>query len=306
MNEIMNFKPKFIEKYKKLLGEEINSFLEVSSKLLTKSIRINTLKISKKEFLERMDWQFKQMSWYEYGFWVLNETALGNTIEHSLGYYYIQEAASMIPPLILNPKKHEIILDLCASPGSKTTQIAQMMKNTGIIIANDIRKRTKPLVANLQRCGVYNTIVTNMDGRRFWKVEQKFDKVLLDAPCSGTGAIRKNWEIAKMWSENSIRSLSRLQKTLILSAFDCLKEKGILVYSTCSLEPEENEEVINYLLERRKNAKIKKINLKGLKSRPGLTFWNKKEYFKEIKNCIRIYPQDNDTEGFFIAKIEKT
>lgn len=303
------FKLKFVEKYKRILGKEIEKFLQFSSKPLVHTIRVNTLKISTQKLIKRLEnkgWEFQQVPWYEDGFWVIKpEYNLGNTLEHALGYFYVQEAASMLPPLVLEPKQNEIILDLCASPGSKTTQMAQLMKNTGVIIANDIKERINPLVANLQRCGVINTIVTRMDGRFFSKVQQRFDKVLVDAPCSGTGAIRKDHSIAKMWNPNMVRGLSRLQKSLLLAGFDSLTESGILVYSTCSLEPEENEEVIDFLLQQRENATLEKIEVKNIKLRKALKRWENKKYDKSIHKCVRIYPQDNDTEGFFIAKVRK-
>jgi len=309
--DIPEFKPAFIERYEKLLGDELDSFLEFSFKPLKRAIRINTLKTSVRGFLKRVrerGWKLERIPWCNYGFWISEpKYELGNTVEHQLGYIYIQEAASMIPPIVLNPKEHELVLDLCASPGSKTTQMAQMMRNTGIIVANDITvDRMRPLISNLQRCGVTNTIVTRMDGRFFsQRVKQKFDKVLVDAPCSATGAIRRNWEIIRMWNPNMIRGLSKLQRILITSSFDCLKEGGILVYSTCTLEPEENEKVVDYLLKKRSEAKVVKIDVKGLKMRSGLTKWNGEEFDKSVKSCIRIYPQDNNTEGFFIAKVIK-
>jgi len=305
----IDFKPKFIERYRNILGEELETFLEFCLKPLRRSIRINTLKISKEEFLERArGWDLKRIPWIEFGFWVIRpEYEIGNTLEHQLGYFYVQEAASMVPPIVLDPKKGEFVLDLCASPGSKTTQMAQMMENKGIIVANDLTiERMKPLISNLQRCGVLNTVVTREDGRIFSrKVKQKFDKVLVDAPCSATGAIRRNMEIVRMWNPNMIRGLSKLQKALIVSGFDCLKSGGTLVYSTCTLEPEENEEVVDHLLKVRDNAELEKIKVDNLKSRKGLTEWNGKKFENTLKRTIRIYPQDNDTEGFFVAKVVK-
>ena len=306
----LDFKPKFLEKYGKLLGDELEEFLSISSKPLKKSIRINTLKVSTGYLVERLKskgWKLKRIPWYKDGFWVENEVfELGNTLEHQLGYFYVQEAASMIPPVVLSPEPGEVVLDLCASPGSKTTQMAQMMRNKGVIVANDVKDRTTPLVANLQRCGVTNAIVTNMDGRTYGtKCKLEFDKVLIDAPCSSTGAIRKNPEVVRMWNPKMVSGLSRLQKSLIVSGFDCLKEGGVLVYSTCTLEPEENEEVVNYLLRERSNAKIEKVKVEGLKHRKGLVEWEGKEFDTSISKCLRIYPHDNDTEGFFVCKVRK-
>ena len=206
----------------------------------------------------------------------------------------------MIPPVVLNPRENELILDLAAAPGSKTTQMAAMMNNKGIIVANDIKyDRLKALSINLQRCGILNTIITLRTNFK----NIKFDKILLDAPCSGTGAIRKSLMTLKIWNNNMIRKLANDQKRLILNSFDSLNDDCVLVYSTCSVDPEENEEVIDFLLKNR-DAKLEKIDL-DIKKSPVILEYEEKNYNEEIKKCLRIWPQDNDTEGFFVAKIRK-
>ena len=212
----------------------------------------------------------------------------------------------MLPPIVLNPKEKDIILDMCASPGSKTTQLAATMKNTGIIIANDIKyDRIKILHSNIQRCGVANTIITLMPGYNFSRTKTKFDKILLDAPCSGSGAIRKSLHTLKIWNPNMLKKLSSVQKQLIKTAFNSLKQNGTLVYSTCSICPEENEAVIGHLLKEFPNAKLEKIEIKNLKSSPCVLNYKNQTYSSEINKCLRLWPQDNDTEGFFVAKIIK-
>ena len=212
----------------------------------------------------------------------------------------------MIPPIVLEPKPHDIVLDIAASPGSKTTQIAQYMENKGILIANDYTiERMKPLSINLQRCGVTNAIITLMEGQWFKKSGIEFDKILVDAPCSGTGTIRKSLKTIGIWNPDMIRRLSITQKQLLETGFNLLKQDGTLVYSTCSLEPEENEGVVDFLINKYENAKIEDIKLNIKKSNPVLEFENKK-YNEEIKKCLRIWPQDNNTEGFFVAKIKKS
>ncbi len=302
------FKEKFLERMRKLLGDELEAFVEICEKYLPTTIRVNTLKISRRELVERLSKRYKlrELKWYEDGFIVENGFSLGNTVEHALGYFYVQEAASMLPPLILEPKENELVLDLCAAPGSKTTQIAQLMRNTGLIIANDVRiDRIKALTTNLQRCGVSNCVVTMMNGNAFRNVNLEFDKVLVDAPCSAEGAIRKNYEILRMWNLRMIKGLSKLQKRLIETGFLKLKEGGRLVYSTCTLAPEENEEVVDYLLRKYENAKVEEIRLRGLKLREGVEEWESRKFLSEVRKCVRLYPQDNDTEGFFIASIRK-
>lgn len=300
------FPERFIKRFGELLGDELDIFLGYTLKPLKPVIRTNILKTTPNELKKRLNWGLKEIPFCKGSFWLEKPPkSIGNSIEFLLGYFHTQEASSLVPVIALNPKENEIILDMCAAPGSKTTQIASEMKNSGLIIANDIRiNRIKSLASNLERCGVINSIITRNDGTRFWKQGEVFDRVLVDAPCSGEGFIRKDWKGLKYWGLGMIQSSSRIQKKLLLSGFDCLKPGGILVYSTCTLAPEENEENIDFLLKRR-NAKIEKVNIKNLKSRKGLIKWRNARYNPEVKKCLRIYPQDNDTEGFFIAEIRK-
>ncbi len=308
MSVKVEFKDKFIERYSKLT--DWKTFKEVSLSFLRGSIRVNTLKISVEECRKRLekDWKLEQIPWCKEGFWVEHKEGrrdIGNTVEHQLGYYYVQEAASMISPVVLEPKRGEIILDMCAAPGSKSSQIAQYMENKGILIANDYQYiRLQPLGINLQRMGITNSIITLMEGRFFKNSDIKFDRILVDAPCSGTGTIRKSLKTLGIWNPNAIRRLAGQQRQLIDTAFSILKEKGILVYSTCSLEPEENEGVIDFLLNKYENAKLEEIKLDIKRSKAILEFEGNK-YNEEIKKCLRIWPQDNDTEGFFVSKIKK-
>jgi tRNA (cytosine49-C5)-methyltransferase len=297
----MEFKKSFTERYKKLTNLE--EFKKAIQKPLKKSIRINTLKTSKKKLKTQLP-NLKQIPWCKDGFYIeRKDTAIGNLKEHFLGYFYVQEAASMIPPLILNPSTKDLVLDLAAAPGSKTTQLAALMKNKGVLIANDVKwDRLKALSMNLQRCGVLNTLITLYKGERFPEI--KFDKILLDAPCSGTGTLQKSPDTLRIYNQGMIKKLSYQQRRLLLKAYSLLKPSGVLVYSTCSLEPEENEGVIDYLLEKT-NAQLEKASLPKLKSSPPILDFENKTYNPEIKKCLRIWPQDNNTEGFFIAKVTK-
>ena len=197
---------------------------------------------------------------------------------------------------------------LRSAPGSKTTEIAQFMQNQGILIANDYKgDRIAALGINLQRSGITNTIVTLMMGHQFKKTASHltFDRILVDAPCSGTGTIRKSLKTIEMWNPNMIRKLSGMQKQLLDAAFNIIKKGGIVVYSTCSCEPEENEEVIDFLLKRCPDAELEEFELKGLQRSEPILEFDGKQYSEEVKKCLRIWPQDNDTEGFFVAKIKK-
>ena len=284
----MEFKPKLIEKYSKLT--DFNEYKKYAEKFVRKSFRVNTLKAKINEVKNRLaDFNLSQVPWCKEGFYVNSEKIdLGRTEEHSLGEIFIQTSVSMLPAQLLELKS-DLLLDVSASPGGKTTHCAQIMKNRGLIVANDVSpERLKPLIINLQRCSVANTIVTQTDGRN---LKGSYDKILLDAPCSGSGMIRGKTTLSlktlNEWNPLAIERYSRLQKQLILHAYSLLKSNGVLVYSTCSLEPEENEQVIDYLL-KNTDAKLEKINL-----------------LKSSTPYLRIWPQDYDTEGFFIAKIKK-
>jgi NOL1/NOP2/sun family putative RNA methylase len=307
-SEKLHLKEQFVHRYQQLLGKRYDEFLSYSLSFLRRSIRVNTIKITVAELRSRLEeeWRLRRIPWCSEGLWIEGKRLdIGNLPEHVLGYFQVQEAASMIPPLALAPQHDEIVLDMCASPGSKTTQIAAMMKNKGLLIANDISgERMKPLGINLQKAGVTNTVITMSKGHRFADTKISFDKILVDAPCSGTGTIRKSLKTLQIWNPYMIRRLAGTQKILLDSAFQILKSNGSLVYSTCSLEPEENEAVVDWLLNKYDTADIEKIKMQ-IKSSPPILEFNNSSYSSEIKNCLRIWPQDNDTEGFFVAKIMK-
>lgn len=300
----VQFKEKFIERYRKLT--DWDRFCAECNKHIRKAIRVNAIKISVKELkarLEKQNFKLTQVPWCKEGFWIEGDrTDLGNLLEHALGYFYVQEASSMIPPVILDPQEHESVLDVAAAPGSKTTQIGMYMKNTGIIVANDVAgSRLASLGINVQRMGLKNVILTKTQGQH---IRGEFDRILLDAPCSGTGTIMKSEAVVRDWNPEIGERLAVIQKKLITNSFNILKTGGTLVYSTCTMEPQENEGIISYLLEIFPNAKLEEIEFEGKRS-PCFTEFEKEIYNPEVKKCLRIWPQDNNTEGFFVAKIKK-
>ncbi|MBT3464929.1 RsmB/NOP family class I SAM-dependent RNA methyltransferase [archaeon] len=303
-------KPGFEERYRAILGDAYDDFMKYSLSYIRRSLRVNTLKISVKDLVKRMEknWKLTPIPWCKEGFWFETKTDrrdIGNTLEHSLGYIYIQVAASMIPPVVLKPKPGEIVLDMCSSPGSKTTQIAQYMENKGILIANDINGlRMKPLGINTRRIGLTNIITTMMHGHQFFRMGETFDKILVDAPCSGTGTIRKSLKTLRMWNPGMIQRISKEQRRLIEVAFRILKPGGTMVYSTCSCEPEENEKTVDSLLGKFDNAKVMDIDLPINRAKP-IMEWEGVKFRKDVSKVLRIWPHDNNTEGFFIAKIKK-
>jgi len=308
-------KPLFLERIRLMLGDETEKYLKSLEREPFKSIRVNTLKIDVNELKERLakkGWKIEQpFDSFPQALRIKSNLfpgELGKAIEHQLGYYYAQELASMMPPIALAPEKQDIILDLCAAPGSKTTEIAMILENQGTIIANDIRPdRIIALTSNLERCGVSNTIVTRMNGiilcRKLAEKGFFFDKILVDATCSGEGIIRSDPDAMKIWNVNMIKKYSSMQKRLLSEALSCLKPEGILVYSTCTHAPEENEEVIDFAI-KKFNVRVQDMKL-PLKTRQGITEWKGRKFDEQVKRCARIWPQDNDTEGFFIAKMKK-
>jgi len=253
------------------------------------------------------DLKIKSLPFYNNGFLLQEKTRFGNHITHNLGMIYIQEIASMIPVVVLDPKPDEVVLDLCAAPGSKTTQIAQSMGNSGLLVANEInRKRAQGLIHNIKRCGLLNEAVIILRGQRIDKIlPDYFDRILIDAPCSAEGTIRKSKAVLYHWGLKNIQRMAKIQKGLIVSGFRALQPGGTMVYSTCTLAPEENEGVVAYLLDRFPEAEIMPITIPNFKIRPGITKWQGETFDKRLKSCARILPQDNDTAPFFIARIIK-
>ena len=296
--------PEFYERYSKV--DNSKEFWEYMAKPLRLSVRVNTLKGNLDRVVELLEkyGRLERVPWCEEGFFVHEENGLdGSCMEHQLGLIFFQEASSMIPPVVLNAEKGKAILDVAAAPGAKTTQIAQYVENEATIVANDVKySRINILISNLQRCCAM-AHVTMCDGRKFGRFGERFDYVLLDAPCSNVGMARKNYKYAKIWSLREVMALSRLQKQLILSAYDSLKKGGILVYSTCTLDPLEDEEVVDHLLANR-DAEVEEIDV-PVKGVEPITEFEGREYSEEVRKCLRVHPQCNDTEGFFVARIRK-
>ena len=212
----------------------------------------------------------------------------------------------MIPPLVLDAQPGELVLDACAAPGSKASQLSQAMKNKGLLVANDISgKRIAALGINMQRCGCRNVIISHMLGQAFAKSGLQFNKILVDAPCSGTGTIRKSLKTLRMWNPGMIKRLSRIQRKVLASSWNALAPGGTLVYSTCSLEPEENEGVISWALQELDGCTIEPIHL-SLKRSMAVQVFEGEEYDPRVQHGLRLWPQDNDTEGFFVAKLHKS
>lgn len=296
----------FRERYQSL-STEPEEFFAALTRPLPRSCRVNTLKADVEHVRERFQQYgipFRPCEWYEHAF-VSDDVRLGATLEHFIGAIYIQDLTSMLPPLLVREElKHATsVLDACAAPGSKTTQLAALMQNRGTIVANDIEyERIRALKFNLEKTGTLNTVVTNYDLRTF--PQAQFDVILLDAPCTSEGTMRKDRKLFVWWSPKRIPASANRQRQLVLKAFDMLAEGGTLVYSTCTFAPEENEEVIDFLLENRP-ARLVEFDLKGMKLDQGLTRWNGRDLNGELAKARRVLPHYHDTGGFFLAKVTK-
>lgn len=297
-----------------------------SERPLRKSVRVNTLKYSVEQFTQwarQNNWRLEPVLWCEEGFFVDREDreqALGKDLLHLLGYIYMQEASSMLPVELLDPQPGDRVLDMSAAPGSKTTQIAAKMsideiqeepyikrKSTGLIVANDPQsKRLLTLKSALHRLGVNNVMLSNKTGQWFGHhMVEKFDRVLCDAPCTAQGTARKDPDALKYSSDLSVQKAAGLQKELLEAAVHACKVGGRIVYSTCTLTSEENEEVVSYIMnkyvEQLSQLPVKKCLKAGLER-------SMKDSKKVDKSSLaaRVWPQTYDTEGFFCAVLEKT
>lgn len=290
------------------MGLPLDEFVPALLRPPSQTIRFNTLKASREEILACLEYlELDPAPWNDLVFRVKSHGKLGNLLEHFLGLIYVQDSSSTMPVTILDPQPGETILDIAAAPGSKTTQIAAAMKNDGLLVANDANgKRIPALTSNLDRSGVLNEVVTNMPGQTFGYMKpETFDRILVDAPCSSEGTLSRSLSALEIWSDGTVERLAYLQKKLVLSAYYALKPGGVMVYSTCTFEPEENEGVITHLLVHFPDAVIEPIELSGVSFREGFSSWRGMEFNSLSKNVARLFPHEHDGEGFSIAKIRK-
>jgi len=228
----------------------------------------------------------------------------GNLLEYFLGYIHPQALTSAVAALVLSPEENSYLLDMCAAPGGKSSHCAQIMNNTGLIISNDLyTNRHIALGHTLSRLGVLNAIVTGYQAQEF-PSKQRFDYILADVPCSCEGKFRKIRDTSTYRENRDRGKLPDLQKKIILRGFDLLKEKGRMLYSTCTYNPEENESIVNALLDKR-DAELLPIDV-DFDFEPGITEWKDEKYDKRLKRTARFYPHRIDSVGFFMAGIGKT
>lgn len=277
-------------------------------------IRTNTLRTHRRELAHSLINRGVTLEpvgkWSKVGLQVFeSQVPLGATPEYLAGHYILQAASSFLPVMALAPQEGERCLDMAAAPGGKTTYMAALMRNTGCIFANDSNKdRAKALIGNIHRLGVKNTIVCNYSALEFPRVMGGFDRILLDAPCSGTGVIAKDASVKTNKTEADFLKLPHLQKQLLLAAVDSVdhasKTGGYIVYSTCSVTVEENEQVVQYVLNTRPNVKLVETGL--VFGKEGFTSYMGKKFHPTMKYTRRYYPHAYNVDGFFVAKFKKT
>jgi NOL1/NOP2/sun family putative RNA methylase len=291
----MTGKQFFVNRYKKLGW----NYKQIK---LKQAIRINSMNEDRERVVSRLESLgivLKKIPFLENGYWInKSKFSVGATAEYLLGLYSIQETAGQIPATLFNEPENKTVLDACASPGGKTVQLANLMKNSGVIVALELKQRKMFALTNqLERSRVTNTAVYNMDAREASKLNMKFDCVLLDVPCSGNPITDKDW-FNKRTMEDVHRN-ARRQRQILTEAAKVTKEDGEIVYATCSMEPEENELNIDWALGAL-SVKVEEISCYGEK---GLTDVFGKELDSSIEKCRRIWP--NQTQGFFVCKLRK-
>ncbi|TGO32594.1 hypothetical protein BHYA_0304g00130 [Botrytis hyacinthi] len=294
--------------------KEAFAFFEANETPRPVVIRTNTLRTHRRDLAQALINRGVVLEpvgkWSKVGLQIFESAVpLGATPEYLAGHYILQAASSFLPVMALAPQENERVLDMASAPGGKTTHIAALMKNTGCIFANDSNKsRAKGLIGNIHRLGAKNVIVCNYDAREFPRVIGGFDRVLLDAPCSGTGVIAKDASVKTNKTERDFLMLPHLQKQLLLSAIDSVdhasKTGGYIVYSTCSVTVEENEQVVQYVLNKRPNVKLVETGLTFGKE--GFTSYMGKNFDKNMKMTRRYYPHAYNVDGFFVSKFKKT
>jgi len=301
----MKLPAEFLEKMRKLLGDrEYGEFIESYNKPRYYGLRVNTLKVSVEDFLKISPFELEKIPWAHDGFYYKEGESPGKHPYYHAGLYYIQEPSAMLPAAVLNPQPGEHVLDLCAAPGGKSVQIAAGMKGKGILVANDINSdRVKALVKNLELCGVRNAIVTNESPDRLASsFAGYFDKILVDAPCSGEGMFRKDEDAVRSWQKYKCDACAGMQREILKSVDKMLKAGGYLVYSTCTFSPEEDEQAISDFLLENDNYEIMEIpKFSGIEG--GKPEWS--DGNEELSKTARLWPHKVKGEGHFVALLRK-
>ena len=305
----------FEDRMKNLMGDEYEDYLQCYQKPHFGGLRVNSLKQTPEEFEKICPFSMNRIPWIKNGYYYDTNTQPARHPYYYAGLYYIQEPSAMTPASLLPVKKGDKILDICAAPGGKSTELGAKLGGEGILFSNDIsNSRAKALLKNIELFGIRNAVVLSEAPNKLASYfPEYFDKILIDAPCSGEGMFRKSPTMIKNWEEHGVDYYNEIQKEIILSAAKMLKPGGYMLYSTCTFSPEENESTISYLLEEHPEFHVvnalpdeairKELDL----SYEGFDF-GKPEWSdgrEELKHCIRLWPHKIDGEGHFIALLRK-
>lgn len=298
----------FLKKMETLLGEECEAFVRSYDTERVQGLRFNTLKgdLAGMEEECRERFGLKKVPWCREGYYYDQETRPGKHPYHEAGLYYIQEPSAMAVTELLDPQPGERILDLCAAPGGKTTHIAERLAGKGLLVSNEIHPaRAKVLSQNVERLGIRNAVVTNEDsGRLISYFPEFFDRIVVDAPCSGEGMFRKDEQARREWSEANVKLCAVRQQEILDNAARMLKPGGRMVYSTCTFSPEEDEDGIAAFLERHPEFSVERVQcLEGLS--PGRAAWSHREC-PELADTFRIWPHLAEGEGHYLAVLKRS
>ena len=295
----------FLERMKEMLGDDYDAFLKSYKNPRTYGLRVNTAKLSCQDFQTLSPFPIRPIPWINTGYFYEEESRPARCPYYQAGLYYLQEPSAMTPASRLPIEPGDFVLDLCAAPGGKATALGAALNDTGFLLANDIStSRARALLRNLELFGMKNMLVTD---EKPAKLAQRFpaffNKILLDAPCSGEGMFRKEEALARDWTPEKSAELSDIQKDLVLKAADMLRPGGMLLYSTCTFSPEENEQTIEYLLQEYPEFKI--CEMEGYEGfadgMPQVT----ESKNPELEKTVRIFPHRMKGEGHFLALLQK-
>ena len=296
----------FLDSMKEMLGEEYEAFLAGFDGQRQYGLRVNTLKMNLEEFERIAPFHLKKVPWISNGYFYEAEDAPAKHPFYSAGLYYLQEPSAMTPASRLKVQPGERVLDLCAAPGGKATELGAALQGEGLLVANDINTaRARALLRNLELFGISNSFVTNEPphvlAERF---PEFFHKIMVDAPCSGEGMFRKNPAVVDSWQEKGPEYFSKLQREIIVQAADMLLPGGMMFYSTCTFSPLENEKTITHLLKERPDMEVIPMeDYEGFAE--GLTSYRGEVFDESCKLCRRIWPHKMSGEGHFMALLHK-